>query len=189
MQVAIVGLDIAKHVFQLHGVDSNSKVVLRRRLHRQEVVPFFANLTLCVVGLEACDGAHYWARRLKAAGHTVRLIAPQFVKPFVKSNKNDANDAEAMVDISGSAGRNRLVCAPDCGSKRNLAVSRSPQGVLQSDVKEVTFAVVSGLPVVNEFSWPLATHKRLTDTNLSREAVGILRLPITSSGRPNSLQI
>ena len=99
MQVAIVGLDIAKHVFQLHGVDSNSKVVLRRRLHRQEVVPFFANLTLCVVGLEACDGAHYWARRLKAAGHTVRLIAPQFVKPFVKSNKNDANDAEAMVDI------------------------------------------------------------------------------------------
>jgi len=101
MQVAIFGLDIAKHVFQLHGIDTNGKVVLRRRLRRQEVVPFFANLTPCVVGLEACGGAHYWARRLKATGHTVRLIAPQFVKPFVKSNKNDANDAEAICEAVG----------------------------------------------------------------------------------------
>jgi transposase len=101
MQVAVVGLDIAKHVFQLHGIDTNGKVVLRRRLRRQEVLPFFANLTSCVVGVEACGGAHYWARRLKAAGHSVRLIAPQFVKPFVKSNKNDANDAEAICEAVG----------------------------------------------------------------------------------------
>lgn len=89
MQVAIIGLDIAKHVFQLHGTDTDGKVVLRRRLRRQEMVPFFANLPSCTVGLEACGGAHYWARRL-TAGHTVRLMAPQSVKPFVKSNKNEA---------------------------------------------------------------------------------------------------
>lgn len=99
MQVAIVVLDIAKHVIQLHGTDRGGRVVLR--LRRQEVIPFFANLTPCLVGLEACGGAHYWARRLSAAGHTVRLIAPQFVKPFVKSNKNDANDAEAICEAVG----------------------------------------------------------------------------------------
>lgn len=98
MQVAIIGLDIAKHIFQLHGTDVHGKVVLRRKLRRQEVAPFFANLPSCIVGLEACGGAHYWARRLTALGHTVRLMAPQFVKPFVKSNKNDANDAEAICE-------------------------------------------------------------------------------------------
>ena len=89
MKVTTVGLDIAKHVFQLHGVDEQGNVVLRRRLRRDEVAPFFANLPACRVGLEACGGAHYWARRLIRFGHTVRLIAPQFVKPYVKSNKND----------------------------------------------------------------------------------------------------
>jgi transposase len=98
MKIAIVGLDIAKHVFQLHGTDAAGKAVLRRKLRRAEVVPFFANLHHCIVGIEACGGAHYWARRLNAVGHTVRLMAPQFVKPFVKSNKNDANDAEAICE-------------------------------------------------------------------------------------------
>ena len=96
MKVATIGLDIAKHVFQLHGVDEQGNVALRRRLRRDEVAPFFANLSACRVGLEACGGAHYWARRLSTLGHTARLIAPQFVKPNVKSNKNDANDAEAI---------------------------------------------------------------------------------------------
>jgi transposase len=98
MKVTTIGLDIAKHVFQLHGVDEHGNVVLRRRLRRDEVAPYFANLPACRVGLEACGGAHYWARRLSTLGHTVRLIAPQFVKPYVKSNKNDANDAEAICE-------------------------------------------------------------------------------------------
>ncbi len=98
MKVTTIGLDIAKHVFQLHGVDEQGNVVLRRRLRRDEVAPYFANLPACRVGLEACGGAHYWARRLSTLGHTVRLIAPQFVKPYVKSNKNDVNDAEAICE-------------------------------------------------------------------------------------------
>lgn len=101
MKVATVGLDIAKRVFQVHGVDDKGVVVLRRRLQRDEVAPFFANLPACVVGLEACGGAHHWARRLGRLGHTIRLIAPQFVKPYVKSNKNDANDAEAICEAVG----------------------------------------------------------------------------------------
>jgi len=101
MKVVMVGLDIAKHVFQLHGADEQGNAVLRRRLRRDEVAPFFANLPACTVGLEACGGAHHWARRLAALGHTVRLIAPQFVKPYVKSNKNDANDAEAICEAVG----------------------------------------------------------------------------------------
>lgn len=98
MKVATIGLDIAKQVFQVHGADKSGKLVLRRKLRRNEVGRFFAGLEPCLVGIEASGSSHYWARALSAAGHTVRLMAPQFVKPYVKSNKNDANDAEAICE-------------------------------------------------------------------------------------------
>ncbi|MFO1364752.1 MAG: IS110 family transposase [Burkholderiales bacterium] len=93
-----VGIDLAKNVFQVHGVDQVGRTVLRKRLRRAEVTAFMARLPSCVVGLEACCGAHYWARVLEGLGHQVKLIAPQFVKPYVMSNKNDANDAEAICE-------------------------------------------------------------------------------------------
>jgi transposase len=96
--VACVGIDLSKSVFQLHGVDRHGHAVLRRRLRRGELAAFMARLPGCVVGLEACGGAHYWARVFGGQGHTVRLIAPQFVKPYVKGNKNDLNDAEAICE-------------------------------------------------------------------------------------------
>ncbi len=98
MKIATVGLDIAKHVFQVHAADLEGRLVLRRRLQRNQVAEYFANLPPCLVGLEACCGSHYWSRVLSRFGHTVKLIAPQFVKPYVKSNKNDANDAEAICE-------------------------------------------------------------------------------------------
>jgi transposase len=98
MKVATIGLDIAKQVFQVHGADRSGKLVLRRKLRRNEVGRFFADLEPCLVGIEASGSSHYWARALSAAGHTVRLMAPQFVKAYVKSNKNDANDAEAICE-------------------------------------------------------------------------------------------
>jgi transposase len=101
MNVMTIGLDIAKNVFQLHGVDANGKTVLRKQLKRNQVLAFFANLSACRVGLEACSGAHYWARELIKLGHDARLISPQFVKPYVKGNKNDANDAEAIGEAVG----------------------------------------------------------------------------------------
>ncbi len=96
MKISVIGLDLAKDVCQVHGVDERGRAVLRRQLKRHQVLAFFANLDPCLVGLEACGGFHYWAREIGQCGHTVRAMAPQFVKPYVKSQKNDANDAEAI---------------------------------------------------------------------------------------------
>jgi transposase len=98
MQVTTIGLDIAKSVFQVHGVDERGRVVLRRRLARGQVPAFFANLPHCVIGLEACGGAHHWARALRALGHDARLMPPQYVKAYVKTNKHDTADAEACCE-------------------------------------------------------------------------------------------
>src|SRR5271154_596848 len=100
MKIIRVGVDLAKNVFQMHGVDRNEKPVWRRRLTRAEWLKVLLEKIEpgCEIGMEACGGAHHWARKLQAKGYTVRLIAPQFVKPYVKSNKNDANDAEAICE-------------------------------------------------------------------------------------------
>ncbi|MDB5853673.1 MAG: transposase, partial [Herminiimonas sp.] len=106
MKLIRVGVDLAKSVFQVHGVDRREKPVWRRKLNRtewlkavQETVPLEAE-----IGMEACGGAHHWARQLQANGYRVKLIAPQFVKPYVKSNKNDANDAEAICEAMSRPG-------------------------------------------------------------------------------------
>ena len=98
MKITRIGIDLAKQVFQLHGVDVNERVVLRRQLKRKEMVDFFKALSPCDIGMEACASAHHWARTLEVMGHRVKLIAPQFVKPYVKGNKNDANDAAAICE-------------------------------------------------------------------------------------------
>ena len=98
MQVTTIGLDIAKSVFQLHGVDEQGRVVLRQRLARGKVLVFFANLPRGTIGLEACGGAHHWARALTGLGHDARLMPPQYVKAYVKTNKHDAADAEACCE-------------------------------------------------------------------------------------------
>jgi transposase len=97
-EIRTIGLDLAKHVFQVHGVDAGGATVLRKRLRRGEVLAFFARLPSCLVGLEACATAHYWARELQAVGHEVRLMPAQYVKAYVKRNKNDAADAEAICE-------------------------------------------------------------------------------------------
>ncbi|MBG6212070.1 transposase [Labrenzia sp. EL_126] len=101
MDIVRIGLDLAKTVFQVHGVGSDDRTILRKTLRRDAVVPFFAGLPPCLVGMEACSGSHYWARTLSELGHEVRLISPQFVAPYVKSNKNDCNDAEAICEAVG----------------------------------------------------------------------------------------
>jgi len=98
MKITTIGVDLAKNVFQVHGVDERGKTVPRKQLRRAQVAAFFANLPPCVIGMEACASAHYWGRTLTRFGHTVRLMASQFVKPYVKTNKNDAADAEAICE-------------------------------------------------------------------------------------------
>ena len=97
-KITTIGLDLAKTVFQVHGADRDGRSVVRKKLRRGQVLGFFAELPSCLIGLEACASAHYWARELQALGHEVRLIPPQYVKPFVKTNKNDAADAEAICE-------------------------------------------------------------------------------------------
>ena len=96
--ITTIGLDIAKSVFQVHGVDNDGKVVIRRQLKRRYVLAFFEKLQPCLVGIEACASSHHWSRELQALGHTVRLMPPAYVKPYVKRQKNDAADAEAICE-------------------------------------------------------------------------------------------
>jgi transposase len=98
MRVATIGLDIAKTVFQVHGVDAAGQVVIRQRLARWRVLAFFEKLVPCLAGIQACSSSHYWARELIARGHEVRLMPAQYVKPYVEREKNDAADAEAICE-------------------------------------------------------------------------------------------
>src|SRR6201991_4591467 len=96
--ISTIGLDIAKSVFQVHGVDAAGQVVIRRQLRRRHVLAFFQKLPPCLVGIEACASSHHWSRELQALGHTVRLMPPAYVKPYVKRQKNDSTDAEAICE-------------------------------------------------------------------------------------------
>src|SRR3977135_4345248 len=98
MQITTIGLDIAKNVFQVHGIDAAEKVVVRKRLRRSQVLAFFKALPPCLVGMEACATAHYWARELTKTGHSARLVPAKEVKAYVKRNKTDAADAEAICE-------------------------------------------------------------------------------------------
>jgi len=98
MNITTIGLDLAKNVFQVHAVDQKGRVIVRKKLRRTMVNNFFAKLSPCLVGMEACGSAHHWARELKHFGHEVRLMPPQYVKPYVKRDKNDAADAEAICE-------------------------------------------------------------------------------------------
>ena len=97
-EVTTIGFDLAKSVFQVHGVDGSEAPIVRRQLRRRQVLGFFKKLPPCLVGLEACASAHYWARELSALGHEVRIMPARYVKPYVKRNKNDAADAEAICE-------------------------------------------------------------------------------------------
>jgi transposase len=106
MRIKMLGIDIAKNSFQLHGVDSTGKTVLKKRFARDKLAAFAGNLEVCTIVMESCGGANYWARVFNRCGHSVKLISPQFVKPFVKTNKNDANDAEAIVEAASRPSMN-----------------------------------------------------------------------------------
>jgi transposase len=123
MNVAVVGIDIAKRVFQVHGVAANGEIAIRRKLSRDAFLRFFAALPACRIGLEAGSGAHHWARELNRLGHDVKLIAPQFVRPYVKSNKNDAADAEACCEAVQRPGM-RFVTIKSIDQQAEMALHR-----------------------------------------------------------------
>ena len=122
--VTTIGLDIAKSVFQVHGVDANGQVVIRRQLKRRYILAFFQKLPPCLVGIEACASSHHWSRELQALGHTVRLMPPAYVKPYVKRHKNDATDAEAICEAV-SRPNMRFVATKTPGQQSCLTLHRT----------------------------------------------------------------
>ena len=123
-QIKRIGVDLAKNVFQVHGVDHHERVVLRRALSRAKLREFFAQLPPCLIGMEACGSAHYWAREFERLGHRVRLMAPQFVTPYRKNDKNDGNDAEAICEALGRPNM-RFVPVKDTEQQAVLCVHRA----------------------------------------------------------------
>jgi len=131
MKVTTVGIDLAKNIFQVHGVDERGKAVMRKQIRRNQVATFFANLPACLVGMEACGSAHHWARKLESCGHTVKLMAPQFVKPYVKTNKNDTADAEAICEAVGRPNM-RFVPMKNVEQQAVLSLHRARQGFVKT---------------------------------------------------------
>lgn len=131
MKITTVGIDLAKNVLQIHGANERGKKVFNKQLRRKQVLVYFAQLPPCLIGLEACGSAHHWARQLQALGHIVKLMAPQFVKPYVKTNKNDAADAEAICEAVGRPNM-RFVPIKNVDQQAVLSVHRARQGFVKA---------------------------------------------------------
>ena len=131
MKITTLGIDLAKNVFQIHGVDEFGKAIVKKQLKRDQLAAYLVNLPPCLIGMEACSGAHHWARKLMGFGHTVRLMAPQFVKPYVKTNKNDAADAEAICEAVARPNM-RFVPIKDVGQQSVLSLHRVRQGFVSA---------------------------------------------------------
>ena len=136
MQITTIGLDIAKNVFQVHGIDAAEKVVVRKQLRRGQVIEFFAALPPCLIGMEACATAHYWARELTKLGHEVRLMPAKDVKAYVKRNKNDAADAEAICEAVGRP-RMRFVRAKSAEQQGRLMQHRARDLLLRQQTQVI----------------------------------------------------
>jgi len=159
MEVTTIGLDLAKNVFQVHGVDDEGTVVIRRQLRRSRVLPFFKKLPPCLIGIEACATAHHWARQLIGLGHRVKLMPPHYVKAYVKRNKNDAADAEAICEAVTRPSM-RFVAVKTMEQQRVLMVHRTRELLVRQRTMLVNairahmaeFGVVArvGLPQVKE---------------------------------------
>ena len=131
MKITTAGIDLAKNLQQVYGVDERGNAVLKKQLKRSQVLSFFVNLPPCLIGMEACGSAHHWARKLQKLGHTVKLMAPQFVKPYVKTNKNDVADAEAICEAV-SRPNMRFVPIKNAEQQAVLALHRARQGFVRA---------------------------------------------------------
>jgi len=180
MTISVLGIDLAKNTYQLHGVDGVGKAVLKKRISRNELAAYIAGLPPCRIVMEACGGANYWARVFQRSGHQVKLISPQFVKPFVKTNKNDANDAEAIVEAASRPSMNfvpiKQVEQQDIQSihrvrsrvvKNRTALINEIRGLLL----EYGIAIPLGAAKVKRFLCEIIANNKNELTDLSRECM------------------
>lgn len=163
-EVTMIGLDIAKQVFHAHGADGSGAAVFSRRLTRAKLLGFFASQPRCVVALEACGGSHHWARELKRLGHEVRLIPPAYVKPFVKRQKNDAADAEAICEAAQRPSM-RFVPVKDKESQASATVFRARDLLVRQRTQ-----------LINALRGLLAEHGWVAPKSLSHMAGMMVRI-------------
>ncbi|MBX3629130.1 MAG: IS110 family transposase [Nitrosomonas sp.] len=177
MNITRIGIDLAKQVFQVHGVDRTEKVVVRKQLRRSQMLDYFGKLAPCLVGMEACGGSHYWGRELSKLGHDVRLMAPQYVKPYVKRGKNDANDAEAICEAVGRP------------NMRFVAIKLIEQQVVQAEHRIRTRLIKSRTALSNEIRGLLAEFGIVLATSMGnlRRAIPVL-LEDEENGLPGSFR-
>src|SRR5882724_10376538 len=170
-KISTIGLDLAKNVFQLHGVDASGAVVLRRQLRRNAVEKFFAKLPPCLVGVEACGSAHHWARVIGRYGHQVRLMPPAYVKPYVKRNKNDNRDAEAICEVV-SRPTMRFVAVKSVEQQATLAVhtTRALLAKLEAPNEEVPEVMRAALLLLANHWQTLDADERLLERQIAKAA-------------------
>lgn len=159
-EITTIGVDLAKNVFQLHGADAQGRVVLRKQLKRAQFLSFFANLPPVLVAMESCSSAHHWARELGKLGHRVRLIAPQFVKPFVQGSKNDVSDAHAICEAAARPTM-RFVPVKTIEQQSTLALHRARQGLIRARTAQINQIRA----LMGEFGWvsPQGSHQLLAN--------------------------
>lgn len=134
--IKVLGIDLAKDVFQLHGTDAKGNCVLKKRLSRQKLIEFTAKLKPCLIGIEACLGAHYWARVFDSKGHTAKIMAPKFVKPYIKANKNDANDAAGIAEAVTRPGM-RFVAIKSIEQQDVLLLHRARELMMKQKIAQI----------------------------------------------------
>jgi transposase len=183
MQVTTVGIDLAKNIFHVHGVGHTGRIVFSKPLRRAQMAEFFVGLPPCLIGMEACSGAHFWARKLQSQGHDVRLMSPQFVKPYVKSNKNDRADAQAICEAVSRPSM-RFVAVKSCEQQAVLAVHRARQGFVKMRtalanqirglLSEFGIVMAQGLRVVLVQAGAVAADERMALPSPMRTLIGHL---------------
>lgn len=159
-EIAVAGVDLAKHVFQIHCTDARGKALLRKQLVRAQVKPFFAQIPACLVGMEACGGAHYWAREIRTLGHDVRLMAPQFVRPYVKSNRDDRADAEAIAEAVTRPGM-RFVAIKEQWQQDMLMIHRVRERLVKA--RTALINEIRGLLAEYGIVFPQGSHRLQTE--------------------------
>jgi transposase len=185
MNPTTIGLDIAKSCFQVHGVDEHGKTALQKRLRRTQVLGYFANLPTCLIGIEACGSAHHWARELSKLGHEVKLMPPQFVKAYVKTNKNDARDAEAICEAVARPNM-RFVPIKTMEQQELLMLHRARQRLIQARtaqanqlrglLAEFGFVLPQGLPALErDFPTILAHTENVLSSRLRERFSDLFR--------------
>lgn len=166
MEISMIGLDLAKSVFQVHAIDDAGEVVVRKSLRRSQVLPFFAKLPHCLVGMEACGTSHHWARELMRLGHEVRLMPPAYVKPYVKRGKTDANDAEAICEAV-TRPTMRFVPVKSLDQQAALALHRTRDLLVKQRTQLVNMIrgllAEFGIEMARGLHHALALAQRLTD--------------------------